>query len=271
MIRSLYRRASIYGAIAATVPKVFLTYRAWFWVGIILNVISMMIFVYFWRAVYANTDTIAGLNLQQTMNYILLAQVLAPPLTDTFLLFEFGYNIREGGMAIVLLRPVNLQGSYYVQAFANMATQLVWQIPMAVIATVFFGLRWPTEPGIWGAFIVSVILGRTALFFFDWILASLTFYTTEIWGLGVLLLGTTLFFSGGLVPLVMMPAWLQTLANSLPFAQTLYVPLSVLSGIAPLSQVPRLWLGQAVWIGVLAVLSHLMFQRAVRKVTVHGG
>jgi ABC-type uncharacterized transport system permease subunit len=38
----------------------------------------------------------------------------------------------------------------------------------------------------------------------------------------------------------MMPAWLQGLAAALPFAQAIAVPVSLLSGITPLAEAPRL-------------------------------
>lgn len=270
MIQGMRRTASVYGAMGAIVPKVFLAYRTWFWVGMILNVIAMTIYVFFWRAVYTNTSSIAGLDLQQTLNYILLAQVFSP-LTELFLLYEFGYNLREGNMAIALLRPVDLQGSYYVVSFANLATGMVWQIPMALVATLVFGLTWSADPRVWGVFLVSVFLGRTVLFFFDWLLACLTFYLTEVWGLSVLVMGVSMFMSGALVPVVMMPVWLQDIVRLLPFAQALYVPLSLLSGIAPVSSAPHLWLVQLVWVIGLGIASRLVFQVAVRKVTVQGG
>jgi ABC-2 type transport system permease protein len=270
MMQIIVRRFRIYLAIAAMVPKEFFTYRVWFWIGIILRTIGMTIYVFFWRAVYADTNSIAGMNLQQTLSYILLAQIFAP-LLDMFLVFEFGYNLREGQMAIALLRPVNLQGNFYVQAFSRLLVGMITQIPMAIIATLAFGLQWPSDPGVWAAFMVTVIFGRTVLFFFDWIMACLTFYTTEVWGLGVLIDGISLFFSGGLVPLVMMPAWLQVIAQSFPFAQALYVPLAVLTGIVPLSQLPQVWLIQILWIVGLGFIARLVFNIAIRKVTVQGG
>lgn len=270
LLAQIRRTAGIYGAMAGIIPKIFLTYRAWFWVGIVLNVIQMTIYVFFWRAVYAGTDSIAGMELQQTLNYILLAQVFGP-LADLFLLYEFGYGMREGGIAIALLRPVDLQGSFYAQSFTRLAVDMVWQIPMALVATLFFGLQWPTDPAVWGAFLVAVFLGRTVIFFFDWLLACFTFYTTEVWGLSVMILGLSLFLSGGLVPLVMMPGWLQTVVQSFPFAQALYAPLSILTGITPLEQAPRLWLTQFVWLCGLFIVSRLFFSVAVRKVTVQGG
>jgi ABC-2 type transport system permease protein len=199
-----------------------------------------------------------------------MAQVFGP-LTELFLLYEFGYNMREGNMAIALLRPVDLQGSYYVVSFANLATAMVWQIPMAVVATLVFGLRWPTDLTVWGVFLVAAFLGRTVLFFFDWLLACLTFYTTEVWGLSVLVMGVSMFMSGALVPVVMMPGWLQAIVHLLPFAQALYVPLSLLSGIAPVSNAPQLWLVQLLWIIGLGIASRLVFRVAVRKITVQGG
>ena len=270
MIATLRRKTSVYGAMAAITPKLFMAYSLWFWVSLILNAIAITIYVFFWRAVYAESATIAGLDLRTTLNYILLAQVFAP-LSNMFLIFEFGYNLREGGIAHALLRPVDFQGSYYVQYLANLAGELVLQLPLALVAWLAFGLQWPTSPLAWGAFLISALLGRTVLFFFDWILACLTFYTTEVWGLGVLVFGVNLFFSGGLVPLVMMPDWLRTLVQSLPFAQALYMPLSLLSGIAPLSAAPQIWLTQIIWLVGLGLLSRLVFKLAVRKVTVQGG
>lgn len=270
MIAALRRQAGVYAAIAAVIPKTYLAYSLWFWIGLILNTIQMMVFVFFWRGVYANTDTIGGLDLQTTLNYILLAQVFNA-LTDSFVLWELGQSIREGNIAHVLLRPMDIQGSFYVISLAQAATGLVLQIPMAVVATVFFGLRWPADPVVWGAFIVTALLGRTVLFFFDYLLASITFYTTEVWGLAVLIFGAGLFLSGSLVPLEMMPDWLRAIVLALPFAQTLAVPISVLSGIQPVSAAPQLWLIQLAWIGGLAVASRLFFRVAVRRVTVQGG
>ncbi|MGH2522632.1 MAG: ABC transporter permease, partial [Anaerolineales bacterium] len=215
MIQTVRRQASIYGAIATIMPKRFLAYTLWFWVSLVLNTIAMSVLVFFWRAVYDNTASLAGLSLQQTLTYILLAQVFQP-LTDQDVIWEFGYNLREGGMVHALLRPLDFQASYYVQALANLATSLVLQLPMALVATLVFGLQWPSDPAVWGAFAVSALLGYTSLFFFHWCLACVTFYTTEVWGLGVLIYGLSLFFGGSLVPLAMMPDWLRTLVLSLP-------------------------------------------------------
>ncbi len=57
------------GAFFSLAPKVFLAYSAWFWAEIFMQIITMLIFLYFWRAVYANAGqaTISGLGLEQTL------------------------------------------------------------------------------------------------------------------------------------------------------------------------------------------------------------
>jgi ABC-2 type transport system permease protein len=271
MIGALRRKISIYSAFAAMVPKTFLAYTIWVWMSLFTELVAMIIFVFFWQAVYADGGTIAGLDLQQTLNYILLARIFSALAYNTNVIYQFGRLVRQGEMAVVLLRPLDFQLSMYVNNIADLLLGFVLNIPLAIVAVVFFGLRVPLDPAIWGAFLISMILGHAVLFFFDWIIGCIAFYITEIWGLSVLRHGVAGFFSGSLVPLVMMPEGIRTVTESLPFAQALYVPVALLSGITPLADAPQVWAIQLVWLVVLGFLSRLVFNHAARKVTVQGG
>lgn len=270
MIQSLRRGISIYGAVAATAAKARLAYNMWVWADFFVTFASMFIFVYFWRAVYEGTSTLGGLNLGQTINYILLARLLAP-LVETRVIFFFGFMIRQGQIAVEMTRPLDMQLRIYMEGLAEMGTFLVQRLPLFVIAWALFGLQLPSSPALWAAFFLSLLLGQTVLFLFDWMFACLAFYVTETWGLSVVRVGVGSFFSGALVPLAMMPGWMQKLAASLPFAQALSVPVSFLSGITPVSQAPQVWLVQLAWLAGLLVASRLVFSVAIRKVTVQGG
>ncbi|MEN9562170.1 MAG: hypothetical protein RIR73_414 [Chloroflexota bacterium] len=270
MIRSMNRRVSVYGALFAMIPKMFMAYQLWFWAGLVMNIISITILYFFWDAIYANSTVISGLTRQQTINYILLAFFFMP-LVGNDLLWEFGSNLREGLMIHHLLRPVNFQMMNYAQQLGGLVTRMVFQLPIILLAMFLFDLKFPSDAGTWVAFLVSALLGFTVMFFFSWVLACMAFYTTEIWGLGVLIEGITIFFSGSLVPLVMMPDWLRAIVLSVPFAQALAVPVGLLSGITPLSDAPRMWLIQIIWIVGMWLLSNLVFRFAIRKITVQGG
>jgi ABC-2 type transport system permease protein len=270
MFTSLRRKAGIYAAFAAAVPKTFLAYRIWVWMEMVVQIVWLTVMSAFWHAVYAGQGTLGGLGLEQTLNYILLAQAFLPLLNGDAI-FYFGHMVREGEVVIELLRPIDFQGRRYAEGLASMATTLALKIPLLVVAVLLFGLRLPTDPLAWGAFVVALLLGHAVLFCFDWIFGCLAFYSTETWGLSVLREGMALFFSGALVPLALMPSWLQRVAGALPFAQALYAPLAILSGITPLGDVWRVWLGQLAWLVVLLVLSRAVFALTVRRVTVQGG
>jgi ABC-2 type transport system permease protein len=270
MIQSLRRNISIYSAIASTAVKTRLAYNMWVWADFVVTLVSMIVFVYFWRAVYEGTPTLGGLALSQTITYILLARLLAP-LIETRTIFFFGFMIRQGQIAVELTRPLDFQLRIMVESFAEMLTFLVQRLPLFLIAFVFFGMRLPTDPLLWLAFSVSLFLGQFIVFLFDWMFACLAFYVTETWGLSVVRVGAGSFFSGALVPLVMMPEWLQSIATGMPFAQALAVPVSFLSGISAWTDAPHVWLIQIIWVLALFVLSRIVFSIAIRQVTVQGG
>ncbi len=270
MIPFLKRNVSIYSAVAATAAKTRLAYNMWVWADFVVTLVSMIVFVYFWSAVYAGTSTLGGLALSQTITYILLARLLSP-LVETRTIFFFGFMIRQGQIAVELTRPIDMQLRIMAESFAEILVFFVQRLPLFLIAFLFFGMRLPTDPALWLAFTVSLFLGQLVLFLFDWMFACLAFYVTETWGLSVVRVGAASFFSGALVPLVMMPDWLQNLAAGLPFAQALAVPISFLSGISTWADAPQIWLVQLLWLLALFILSRVVFSIAVRQVTVQGG
>ncbi|MEK7786600.1 MAG: ABC-2 family transporter protein [Chloroflexota bacterium] len=270
MIKTFRRRLNVYLAFAAMTPKLFLAYSAWVWVEFFAQILSMTIFVFFWRAVYAENTVISGLSLQQTLNYILIAQVLAP-IVQSRSVFRMGWLIGNGMIAVELIRPVDFQARSYVESLADLATFLITKIPLALLAWLIFGLQLPGDPLVWVCFAVSLLLGATIIFFADWAFSCLAFYTTETWGLSVVREGVVAFFSGALLPLAMMPGWLQAIGRALPFAQVLYVPVSILGGIIPVASAPGAWLIQLLWIAGLGLFSRVFYNIAIRKVTVQGG
>ena len=262
--------SQVYGAVLAMVPKFYTAYRAWVWMEFVVQVMAMVALYFFWQAVYASGGTLGGLTFQQTINYVMIAQLLMP-LVENRLIYNFGWMIREGQVAIDLLRPIDFQARFYVEAVGTLALNLLLKAPLLIIAVIFFQVQLPRDVATWLVFVVSLILGHAVMFFFDWIFACLAFYSTETWGLSVVRIAVVTFFSGALFPLQMMPEWLQAVARVLPFAQSVYVPVSFLSGVTPISAAPQAWLVQGIWLVGLGLASRLFFNRSIRKVTVQGG
>src|SRR5205814_6533077 len=75
---------------------------------------------------------------------------------------------------------------------------------------------------IWGAYLVRAM--------FQWLLGMLNFWTTRGAAMFDLYMTMELLLSGRLVPLKLMPGWVQTLADFLPFKWTFGYPIESLAG-----------------------------------------
>ena len=269
-ILTLRRRGDALLAIAANVPKVFLQYQSWIWMEMAVQLVWLVLLNAFWRAVYVDQAAINGLPLTLTLNYILLAQVVGGILqSDAF--WTVGRLVRDGTVAIELLRPLDLQLRIYAEVLASSLLTLLLKTPLLLVSIFGFGVTLPDHVGVWAAFLLTLLGGQAILFCVDWIFSCAAFYTTEVWGLAVLREGIVTFFAGVLLPLTLMPDWLRTIAELLPFAQALAVPVGLLSGMTPLSAVGGIVLLQAGWLALLIPLSRFVFSRAVRRVVVQGG
>lgn len=102
MIGSLTGRVRSYAAVAGMVPKLYVAYRAWFWAQLFVQILALTIFVYFWRAVYAELATIGGLSMRQSLNYLMWGQILLPMVQST-LVYRFGDMLVDGQFAVELL------------------------------------------------------------------------------------------------------------------------------------------------------------------------
>jgi ABC-2 type transport system permease protein len=163
MIHTLRRTLSVYSAFAAMVPKLFLAYSIWVWMHFITQVIALIIFVSFWRAVYAGQVEISGLNLDQTLNYIILSQLFLPAALGTSTIHRFGSLMREGLIGIELLRPVDFQAASYVHMLSRVVMDMILQIPLGLIAWLLFRFHLPMDPLLWLAFWVTLFLGNALL------------------------------------------------------------------------------------------------------------
>ncbi len=250
--------------------KTVFQYNAWFWVEMLRSIIAMLIMTAFWKAIYADQSSIEGLTLTVTLNYVILARALGNANASS-VFWWVASHISKGELELQLLRPVDFQLMHLFRDATGWAMNLVRSMPALLIAILFFEAKLPSDPLAYLAFLITFVLGGIVLFFLEFMFGCLGFYTTEVWGLGILREGIALFFSGALIPLNLMPEAIRAFASLTPFAQALYVPISFLSGVQSPSQLGNAILTQVCSIIVLGVLSRMLFTRAARVLTVQGG
>jgi ABC-2 type transport system permease protein len=180
------------------------------------------------------------------------------------------WRIREGRLAGDLLRPLNIL-HYDLAYFAGWKFVVValW-IPIALgLSAVFRPDLHPSAlqivvfiVAIWGAYFVRTMFQAT--------IGMLNFWTTRGGAVFDLYMAIEMLLSGRLVPLKLMPGWVQTLADFLPFKWTFGFPIESL--VSDMST-PSLLLGlgaQVMWTAIGYVLFTFAWRAAIKRFSAVG-
>ena len=179
-------------------------------------------------------------------------------------------RIREGQLSAHLLRPLH-PIHYDVAFFAGwkLVVIVMW-LPIAVALSLIFD---PTldisvlevavfAVAIWGAYLIRTM--------FLWLLGMTSIWTTRASAVFETYIMAELLLSGRLVPLQLMPAWAEKLADLLPFKWTFFFPIEALVGELSTAELLRGLGMQALWTAVGTALVLVAFRASVRHYSAVG-
>ena len=188
--------------------------------------------------------------------------------------------VRTGDVLYERLRPVDAHTFWYARAVAlRTASPLLRAIPMILMTGVLFPLiglsEWALSPPA-GMSATLLFAGSMALCValaaaISTILDIVTVATLSDRGVNTVIGPLVIMLSGSLVPLPLLPDWLQPLLAFQPFAGLVDTPFRIYSGhlvgAAALAALAR----QAAWTLILIALGRLLMTRVMARVQVQGG
>jgi ABC-2 type transport system permease protein len=184
--------------------------------------------------------------------------------------YGWEWRIRDGELSAALLRPLHpLHEDIAGFAGWKVVTIVLWIPIAAVLWLAFDPVLDPTllEVGvfsvaIWGAYLIRTMFLSA--------LGMVTFWTTRVSALFELVVALELLLSGRLVPLPLMPAWAQAVANLLPFKWSFSFPIDALVGDLSRRELLGGLALQLFWIVVLTALFLVAWRFAVRRYSAVG-
>ena len=257
-----------YVGLARVALRSLMAYQASFIFGLLASVFGALAMFYLWHAVLDGGRAAGGFTWPQMKAYLLVTFV-AGSLVSAYSDYRMAGRIYQGDVAMDLVRPVDYQRSRFAEACGFVIFEAGTALAVAAVAALAFG-------GIPAPASVPLFLLSGALVFplrFALVYASglITFWTQHYVGVQAARIALVTFMSGSLVPLVFFPDWLRVTASVLPFAGMAATPALIyvgrLTGVAAVGAVAV----QAAWAVGLWVLARMVWRRAVRKLTVHGG
>lgn len=214
--------------------------------------------------------SLGGYEAADAVTFCFITQALIGPV-QIFGGMDLTERIRNGDVAIDLYRPVGLQGWWLADDLGRAAGSLVLRAgPPLLAGALVFPFR-PPAPENLAAFTVATVLAVTVSFGLRYLVALGMFWLHDDRGLQAVTLVMSLFFSGMILPLVVFPGRLGTVAHALPWAAQIQVPADVFLGRYTGAELLGALAFQAAWAAALLAAGALVTRAARRKLVVHGG
>jgi ABC-2 type transport system permease protein len=244
-------------------------YRAEFLVWILTTNMPLVMLA-IWQAVAAEGPV--GRFDGATFTAYYLSILIVRLLTSTWVVWQMSMEIRDGTLSARLLRPLHPLYAYAAQHLAGVPMRALVVSPIIVALVIFAGGRLALhDPALIGTFALS-LLGAWLLIFFTMVLVgALAFFVDSAIAVFELWLAVHAIFSGYLIPLEMLPAWIGRVAAVLPFRFMLAFPVEILVGLLGRAAAVQQLAVQWGYVLVLFALAMLVWRRGVRRFAAFGG
>ncbi len=201
-----------------------------------------------------------------------LATFIVRQLTGSWAFYEMNMEVRDGTLAMRLLRPVHPLWAYAAEGVAAMPLRFLISLPVALVAFVLVSREDVThDPALWGAWAVSIGLAWMITLFVNLSVGCTAFFTESSFKLMDLWLVFYFVFSGYLIPIDLFPGRLRAVVEWLPFRYQIGLPVELMTGVHTRGEAVRLLAGEAGWALALACATALLWRRGVRDFAAYGG
>jgi ABC-2 type transport system permease protein len=182
--------------------------------------------------------------------------------------YNIDYQIRDGSLSNLLIRPLNVWAYWCVDTLGWKMFRNLLTVPVVIGALVWLGpdlARVSVPLNRLPALAVSLLLAMVVCFLLKLCLGCSSFWTNDIVGAATLYDLVAGALGGLLIPIALLPDWLQTIARLLPIQAIYNVPLTIMLGkTGDLNP----WLGvllQLGWIVVLWGLAIVLWRAGLRQ------
>lgn len=248
-----------------------LAFRLRYFTGIITYFLNVTVYYFIWTAVFHSAQSIAGYSLPQMITYVSVGWIIRSFYWNT-IDQEMAYEVIEGKIAMDLIKPVSVQWMWIWRAMGESAFRLgLLTLPTAIVVALVFPVQLPASRedfllftlGVLGSFFlmgaINFMIGTCAIP----LKSILALIRAKYWLIELL--------SGLLIPMAFFPEKIQKVLAWLPFEHIAYTPLQIYLGKLDRVHALRALATQWLWVTALLVLAHLWWERASRKITIHGG
>jgi len=203
-----------------------------------------------------------------------LATFIVRQLTGSWASWQINYEVRQGTLAMRLLRPVHPYFAWAVEGLAALPMRAIVSVPVAIVLLATEGLGSVSHTATSWLLLAPALLGAWLLTLLaNLIIGSLSLFIDSSMKVMDVYLAAYFVMSGYLVPVELFPRGVRTLTDALPFRYQIGFPVELMTGAYDASPGTALGLLAREWVLVaaLVVVAWLVWSRGVRRFNAYGG
>ncbi|HEX3077501.1 MAG TPA: ABC-2 family transporter protein [Lachnospiraceae bacterium] len=267
------RYFSIAKAVALVTYKEWSAYRTHSMVSIFVGPIYFLVQYFIWNAVYGGQGSLNGMELNQMLTYFGATALIGYLIMD-FADWNLQMLVRTGKFLTFALRPINHRFFALSQKLGHRLLGFFFEfLPCFLIFEFIFKID--MVPKNIGFTLLSILLAFLMNFYVNYCIGLTAFWLVQSAGIRRVFQVLASVFSGALIPLVFFPKSLQFILFFLPFQYITYVPSMVFSGHYSLAgihlSIPQIVAIQGIAVLLTAILSEILYRRAMHRFSAAGG
>ena len=243
-----------------------LAYRLEYFVSIFNALLYMFIFTSIWKAIFTQGEVVRGLDQNLMVNYAVFATLIKVTVVKSR---DFiGERVRTGEISVDLTKPISLPLITLADAIGSWLFQLFSRaIPLLVFAVYAFDIKYPVGLDMYfvASYILSFFIFHALLFSFG----TASFFITENFPLWILNSAAISLLSGSILPLQILPEFVQDIAVYTPYPYLFYLPtMKLLQGDFPMTVALS---KQLIAMSLTYSLGFFLFHYGKRRLHIQGG
>lgn len=246
-------------------------YRASGMIWMIGSILEPTIYLVVWSTIAREGGgSVGGFTAQEFAGYYIVL-ILVNHLTFSWIMQVFQFRIQFGQLSYELLRPIHPIHGDISDNIAYKIVQMSVLVPALVILVLLFEPVFNFEAINIAIAVPVIVLAFFVRFLFEWSLAMAAFWTTRIVAINNSYFAVMMFLSGRIAPIALLPAWLQSTAEVLPFYYVLAFPVEIITGRLDFSGITEGIMMLILWLAIALALIRFIWRRAVKSFSAVGG
>lgn len=228
-------------------------------------IVEPVVYLVVWRTIAATSGgSVAGYTADDFVAYY-IAWTLVRAMNISLTPYVWDGRIQRGRINDHLTMPLHMFHRDLAWFAGWKPFWIAWWIPLAAGLVIVFRPSVRPDPWQLVAFFVAVWTAFVLRFIVLYILGMISFWTTRASALFEIVITAEILLSGRLVPLDLMPSWVQTISWWLPFRWTYQGPIEIAIGRTDLLGTLTVFGAQAAWITLLGGALAFAWTRAMRR------